>query len=197
MHSYDILWDFDDLEHSLKRGFDNRYNFYAIFLGNELYLSGFELFYIGSTRMTSTSGRLLNNHDALQAALKINGISIYVALGEWREISFNSLSQTNETARSLETAMIYTLLPSFNQTSTKNYKGAKLIINNTLRSFCGLDLQVLIGKDQFQPFDLHGFSSSMTSYLETHFSENHVDGLIGLMTLIDENLISIHSTIKL
>lgn len=210
---FTIRWDFDMLDFSLRRGFLDSYNFYAIYLNsdseywNDLGFKGSSLFYIGSTRFSTTTQRLLNNHDGLQSALQHPG-DILVALGKW-EIYDNSLSikEMNDYVRLIEAALIYEYRPPKNKVYKVAYNGPKIKITNSIRSFGGLDLINLILDQSINSIDKLKFSDLISPYIKRYFSvqdaieeerERYYDsGIIELMSRVELELIMLNSTLFL
>ncbi|MHA2250284.1 MAG: hypothetical protein ACXAD7_07975 [Candidatus Kariarchaeaceae archaeon] len=194
------------MENSLKRGFNPKYNIYAIYINtdNNRALSqflDFELYYIGSTRMDTASGRLLTNHNSLQAALEENYGSVFIALGEWSEFKFSSLKDANETTRTVEAALIYELLPTKNILSTKKYDGPSLTIHNMVRSYCGINLQVLWETGLVRQIDDIGFSlhalEIIGNFIDANVTVVPSEGIQTLMSIVDRKLITIQSTVNI
>ncbi len=193
----ELLWDYDNLEMSLRRGFADNYNFYAIFLNTESEIWGNynvrrenKLFYIGSTRMQTTSQRLLNNHDALLDALREYPGDIYIALGKWNisgigyEIGIND---ANEIVNAIESAFISNLKPIKNIQSKNKYLSTQLSlsISSQIRSYGGINLEKLILNGNLVPIDSLLFSSLGSKY-SRYFTENRAnEGLIKLMAQVE------------
>ncbi len=210
---FTIKWDFDTLDNSLRRGFLDSYNFYSIYLNsdndywNDLGFKGNSLFYIGSTRFSTTTQRLLNNHDGLQSALKHPG-DILVALGKW-EISDNSLSikEMNDYVRLIESALIYEYRPPKNKVYKVAYNGPKIKITNSIRSFGGLNLVKLIMDQAVDPIDKLKYSDLIFPYINRYFrvqdaiedeKEKYFNsGIIELMSRVEIELIMLNSTLFL
>jgi hypothetical protein len=216
MHSnleFTIKWDFDTLDFSLRRGYLDSYNFYAIYLNsdseywNDLGFQGNSLFYVGSTRFSTTTQRLLNNHDGLQSALQHPG-DILVALGKW-EINDPSLSikEMNDYVRLIESALIYEYRPLKNKVYKVAYNGPKIKITNSIRSFGGLDLISLIMDKSIDPIDKLIFSDLITPYLDRYFivhdvleeeiAQYYKSGIIELMSRVEIELIMLNSLLYL
>lgn len=193
-----IKWDYDSLESSLRRGYTRDYNFYMIFLDRKddywrkLDPNGStELYYIGSTRMNSTSSRLLNNHDGLEMALKEGFGDIHVALGYWDVDSDLSIKQANDYVLSIESALIYNFMPTKNKVNRMKYSGPEIVIRNDLHSYGGLLINELVINQEVLPLDNIAFSKLSRSYIEYYFKQSpdiFQDGIIQLLGRLELDL---------
>lgn len=191
----DIQWDFDILEHSLRRGYLNDYNFYAIFLDRkkEFWRSidpngSTELYYIGSTRMNSVSNRLLNNHDGLESALQDGFGDLHLGLGKWSTNADLSIKGLNDLIRDVESALIYKHMPTRNTVNRLSYKGIPLKISNSIHSVGGVHINDLIFSQTLTYVDQLKYSSLTESLINNYFlggPDLFNQGLIQLLARVD------------
>ena len=191
----DIQWDFDILEHSLRRGYLNDYNFYAIFLDRKRDywksidpIGSTELYYIGSTRMNSVSNRLLNNHDGLVSALQEGFGDIHLALGIWQIGVDLSIKGLNDLIRDVESALIYKYMPTKNTVNRLSYKGIPLTISNSVKSVGGININDMVFLQNLTYVDQLKFSSLTESLINNYLlggPDLFNQGLIQLLASID------------